>query len=176
MLSQNLQAITVPRSPCPSKSMPARRQYKSRDDEELFTMMRAQLNRALSGTCTTPGKLPAAHGTPRMPPSTGRSFLKSSDRAARPSYLPLFRQQRLKAPPGAAGAGIVAAEFFGQLFLAVDDPLPALDVRLGWIAPSAFAAALKRSLSARRQKRCPFMVLLRSRCRPARWPCARCAG
>jgi hypothetical protein len=54
-------------------------------------------------------------------------------------------QQFLKTPPGAAGAGVVAAEFLDQLFVAMDDPLAALDARFGWIAFAAFAAHFKSS-------------------------------
>jgi hypothetical protein len=54
-------------------------------------------------------------------------------------------QHFLKAPPGFAGAGVIAAEFFEQLFVAVDDPQTALYARLGGIALAAFAARLKRS-------------------------------
>jgi hypothetical protein len=54
-------------------------------------------------------------------------------------------QQFLKTPPGAAGAGVVAAEFLEQLFVAVDDPHSTLDARFGWIAFTAFAAYFKSS-------------------------------
>jgi hypothetical protein len=49
----------------------------------------------------------------------------------------------LKTPPGAAGAGVVSAEFLEQFLVAVDDPDAALDVRLGWVALAAFAAHFK---------------------------------
>jgi hypothetical protein len=54
-------------------------------------------------------------------------------------------QQFLKTPPGTAGAGVVAAEFLDQLFVAVDDPYSAFDARFGWIAFAAFAAYFKSS-------------------------------
>jgi hypothetical protein len=54
-------------------------------------------------------------------------------------------QQFLKTPPGMAWAGVVAAEFLDQLFVAVDDPDAALDARFGWIALPAFAAHFKSS-------------------------------
>jgi hypothetical protein len=54
-------------------------------------------------------------------------------------------QQFLKAPPGAAGARVVAAKFLDQFLVAVDDPDAALDARFGWIALAAFAAYFKSS-------------------------------
>src|SRR5688500_8601257 len=54
-------------------------------------------------------------------------------------------QHFLKLAGGAAGAEVVAAELFEQLFVAVDDPLAALDARLGRIASPALAAHFKRS-------------------------------
>jgi len=54
-------------------------------------------------------------------------------------------QHFLKTPPGSAGAGVVAAEFLEQFFVAVDDPQTALYARFGWIAFAAFAARFKSS-------------------------------
>jgi len=54
-------------------------------------------------------------------------------------------QQFLKTPPGMAGAGVVAAELFEQLFVAVDDADAALDARFGRVAFAAFAAYFKSS-------------------------------
>jgi hypothetical protein len=52
-------------------------------------------------------------------------------------------QHFLKTPPGAAGAGIVAAELLDELFVAVHDPDPALYARFGGISLPAFAADFK---------------------------------
>jgi hypothetical protein len=52
-------------------------------------------------------------------------------------------QHFLKTPPGAAGAGVVSAEFFEQFFVAVDDPEAALDAGFGGVAFPAFAAYFK---------------------------------
>ena len=60
-----------------------------------------------------------------------------------PSYWPLDKQQRLKAPPGATGTEIISPEFFNQLLLAMHDLLAALDLRFGWEAPTAFAGPLE---------------------------------
>jgi hypothetical protein len=54
-------------------------------------------------------------------------------------------QHLLKAARGSAGAWVVAAEFFEQLFVAVDDPHAALDARLARIAFATFAAHFKSS-------------------------------
>jgi hypothetical protein len=54
-------------------------------------------------------------------------------------------QHLLKAACGSAGARVVAAEFFEQLFVAVDDSLSALYMRFGRIAFAAFAAHFKSS-------------------------------
>jgi len=54
-------------------------------------------------------------------------------------------QHLLKPARGAAGAWIVAAEFFEQLFVTVDDPLSALYMSFGRIAFAAFAAHFKSS-------------------------------
>jgi hypothetical protein len=54
-------------------------------------------------------------------------------------------QHFLKPARGAAGAEVIAAELFEQLFVAVHDPLAALDARLGRIAFPALAAHFKRS-------------------------------
>lgn len=43
-----------------------------------------------------------------------------------PSYNPLFIQHFLKAVAGAAWAWVVATELLEQLFVAVNDPEPAL--------------------------------------------------
>lgn len=62
-------------------------------------------------------------------------------------------QQFLKTPPGSAGAGVVAAELFEQLFVAVNDPDAALDARFGWVAFAAFAAYFKSSGRRRQSNR-----------------------
>jgi hypothetical protein len=49
-----------------------------------------------------------------------------------PSYAPDFMQQDLKPASGAARAQVVAAEFFGQLNVAVDETPPAFDVDFRW--------------------------------------------
>jgi hypothetical protein len=54
-------------------------------------------------------------------------------------------QHFLKTPPGSAGAEIVAAEFFEELLVAVDDAVAALHARFGGVALPALAARLKRS-------------------------------
>jgi hypothetical protein len=61
-------------------------------------------------------------------------------------------QHFLKTPPGAAGAGVVSAEFFEQLFIAVDDPVAAFDAGFGWVALAAFAAHFK----SRRPRICSY--------------------
>ena len=60
-----------------------------------------------------------------------------------PSYLPVRRQRRLKAAAGAAGAQVVAAEFFDEFFFAVDHARAALHFGLGRIALAALTAALE---------------------------------
>jgi hypothetical protein len=52
-------------------------------------------------------------------------------------------QHFLKTPPGAAGAGVVPAEFLEQFFVAVDNLVTALYAGLGGIALPAFAAHFK---------------------------------
>jgi len=54
-------------------------------------------------------------------------------------------QQRLKPKAGSAGAGIVAAKFFKQLFVPVDDPVAALDPGFRRVTLPAFARDLKTS-------------------------------
>jgi hypothetical protein len=63
-----------------------------------------------------------------------------------PSYLPVRRQQRLKAAAGATGAQVVAAEFFDEFFLAVNYSRAALHFGFGWIALAALTAALESSV------------------------------
>lgn len=58
--------------------------------------------------------------------------------------LPETRQHRLKRPPRAAGAGIVAAKLFAKLFVSVDKSAPLLDVGLGRESFAALARYLKR--------------------------------
>jgi len=60
-----------------------------------------------------------------------------------PSYLPVRRQQRLKAAAGATRAQVVAAEFFDEFFFAVDHSRSALHFGFGWIALAALTAALE---------------------------------
>jgi hypothetical protein len=57
-------------------------------------------------------------------------------------------QQFLKSLVGAAGAGVVAAEFFEELLVAVDDADAAFHVRFGREASAALTGALE-SRSAR---------------------------
>ena len=53
-------------------------------------------------------------------------------------------QQLLKALPGATRAEIVPAELLGQLLVAVDDPEPAPNLRLGRVSlSSAYLTARK---------------------------------
>jgi hypothetical protein len=61
-----------------------------------------------------------------------------------PSNLPDLRQHFLKAQSGAAGAQVVAAEFFNQLFVFADDTDAATDSGFGWEASSALTAPLER--------------------------------
>ena len=63
-----------------------------------------------------------------------------------PSYLPVHRQQRLKAAAGATGAQVVAAEFFDEFFLAVNHSRAALHFGFGRIALAALTAALESSV------------------------------
>lgn len=58
-------------------------------------------------------------------------------------------QHRLKAPPGTAGAGVVAAELFAELFLAADNPPAVLRVGFGRETPSAFARNLESKAGGR---------------------------
>jgi hypothetical protein len=60
-------------------------------------------------------------------------------------------QHFLKPASGAADARIVAAELFEQLFVAVHDPVAALDARLGRIAGAPFARA-RKSWAVRRSR------------------------
>jgi hypothetical protein len=59
------------------------------------------------------------------------------------------RQQRFKAPPRATGAGVVATEFLAQLLVPVDNPVAALDVRLGQEAFASLAGELKSRAGGR---------------------------
>ena len=63
-----------------------------------------------------------------------------------PSYLPVRRQQRLKAAAGATRAQVVAAEFFDEFFLAVNHLRSALHFGFGRITLPAFTAALESSV------------------------------
>jgi hypothetical protein len=76
-------------------------------------------------------------------------------------------QQAFKAPPGAAGARVVAAELLDQLLLAVDNPQPALDLALGWEPAPALAGRLKRSAARGRDRPCAwwasFVTIVRNR-------------
>jgi hypothetical protein len=60
-----------------------------------------------------------------------------------PSYLPVRRQQRLKAATGATRAQVVAAEFFDEFFFTVNYSRAALHFGFGWIALAALTAALE---------------------------------
>jgi hypothetical protein len=59
-------------------------------------------------------------------------------------------QQRLKPVPGMAGAKVVAAELFDQLFFTADDALATLDVGFRREAPSTLAGSLEKSNPDRR--------------------------
>jgi hypothetical protein len=63
-----------------------------------------------------------------------------------PSYLPVRRQQRLKAAAGTTWAQVVAAEFFDEFFFAVNHACPALHFGFGWITRAALTAALESSV------------------------------
>lgn len=52
---------------------------------------------------------------------------------------PLRKQQRLKAPGGAARAWIISTQLLVQVLVTVDDALPALDLRLRREALAALA-------------------------------------
>ena len=52
-------------------------------------------------------------------------------------------QQRLKAPAGLAGAGIVATEFLVQVLVAMHDAVAALDPGFRWEALAALARHLE---------------------------------
>jgi hypothetical protein len=60
-----------------------------------------------------------------------------------PSYLPVRRQQRLKAAAGATRTQVVAAEFFDEFFFAVDHTRAALHFGFGRIALTALTAAVE---------------------------------
>ena len=62
-------------------------------------------------------------------------------------------QHFLKPASRAADARIVSAELFDQLFVAVDDAVAALDVRLGRITGAAFARARKSWEAGRSRRR-----------------------
>lgn len=67
-------------------------------------------------------------GLPALPMWSVGVFTGSSRAGWCRQKLPLVRQQRLKQPPGAAGARVVASQFFGEVFVAVDDAVAFLDV------------------------------------------------
>jgi len=54
-------------------------------------------------------------------------------------------QQRLKPKAGSAGAGIVAAKFFKQLFVSVDYPVAAFNMGFRRVTLPPFARDLKTS-------------------------------
>jgi hypothetical protein len=60
-----------------------------------------------------------------------------------PSYLPVRRQQRLKAATGATRAQVVAAEFFDKFLFVVDHSRAALYFGFGRIAFAALTDALE---------------------------------
>jgi hypothetical protein len=68
----------------------------------------------------------------------------------------------LKAPPGAAGTEVIAAELLGQLLVAVDHAQAAADLRFGGISPSsAYSRARKEgssSTSFLRTAHLPFII------------------
>jgi hypothetical protein len=68
-----------------------------------------------------------------------------------PSYRPVGRQQRLKAPPGTARARIVAAEFLEEFLVAVDGAVTALDPGLAKGSPCGVCWSAQKlcSLSSR---------------------------
>ena len=59
-------------------------------------------------------------------------------------------QHFLKRFAGAAGARIIATEFFDQLFVAMDDARAALDVRFRWEAVASFTGCCKSKIVRRR--------------------------
>jgi hypothetical protein len=78
----------------------------------------------------------------------GRTDFHSRQYSSRfaPSYLPDFRQHRLKAPQRAAGTGVIAAQFFDKLFLpAVHRTEATLDVCFGVKALTALRGDLESS-------------------------------
>src|SRR5206468_4183367 len=86
-----------------------------------------------------------------------------------PSYSPDFMQHVLKAAAGTAGAEVVAAELFGQLFVAVDNALSPFDRRFRWESPPPFAYRLKSSVrirSLRSTWSCPPMLVVGSNIEP----------
>ena len=52
-------------------------------------------------------------------------------------------QQRLKTPPGTAGARVVATQLLEEIFGPSHHPVAALDARLGWEAFSALTRDLE---------------------------------
>jgi hypothetical protein len=63
-----------------------------------------------------------------------------------PSYLPVRRQQRLKAAAGATWTQVVAAEFFDEFFFAVNHLRSALHFGFGGISFAALTAALESNV------------------------------
>jgi len=80
----------------------------------------------------------------------GRLVSVNSHAACFPQKQPVVRQQFLKQAPGAAGAGIVAAQLFEQFLVPVDDPLAFLDLGLGREALLAFTRGLETTGGFRR--------------------------
>ncbi len=66
----------------------------------------------------------------------------------------------MKAAARAAGAQVVAAEFLGQFFVAVDDAPAALDLGLGGEAPAALTGHLERRRGGRDRRGTAWRHLL----------------
>ena len=77
--------------------------------------------------------------------SNRRRFSGNSRGGKNRQKLPAGRQQRLKRPPGTAGAKVVAAQFFHEFFMAAHDPLAFLDAAFGGETFTAFAGDLERT-------------------------------
>jgi hypothetical protein len=82
-----------------------------------------------------------------------RGIIANNNCGLRRQKRPDFRQQFLKPFVGAAGARVVAAELFEELFVAVNDARAAFYVGFGGVASAAFAGGFK-SRSGRNIARC----------------------
>jgi hypothetical protein len=70
-----------------------------------------------------------------------------------PSNSPVCKQQFLKPTGGPAGAGVVAAEFLEELFVAVDDPIAAFDACFGRITLAPLTGGFECTRAVRRSGR-----------------------